>query len=83
MRKFILAAATTAALALGFGAATAPANAQIYFGLGAPGFGYPGYYHHGYGYYGDGYGYRHRGWRHNCEIVTVRRHHHWVNVRRC
>ena len=83
MRKFILAAATTAALALGMGAATAPANAQIYFGLGAPGFGYPGYYHHGYGYYGDGYGFRHRGWRRDCGFVTVRRHHHWVNVRRC
>lgn len=79
MKKFIIAAATTAAIAFGIGTAATPANAQVFFGFGAgPSFGYPGYYHRGYGY-----GYRHRGWRNECGIVTVRRHHHLVNVRRC
>lgn len=76
MRKLIIAAATTAALALGMGAATAPANAQVFFGFGVHSSPYwgPGYYHPGW---------HHRGWRNECGWVRVWRHHHWVNVRRC
>ena len=82
MRKFFIAAATVATVALGMAATTTPANAQLFFGLGVGGpYHHCGYYGCGYGY-GDGYGY---GWRHhrNCWVQTVRRHHHWVKVRRC
>jgi len=71
MKKFLLAALTASTLALGLSAASAPAQAQIFFGFGGPG--YYGYHHYGY--------YHHR--RYLCNWVNVRRHHHWVTVRRC
>ena len=98
MRKFILAAIAATTLGLGVVSETAPSQAQgLFFGFGSPGYhGYNnGYYNNGYGYgngygfrdgYGDGYGYPRYRYRHaynNCRIVVVRRHHHWVQVRRC
>jgi hypothetical protein len=73
MKKLILAAVTAGTLALGMTAATAPAQAQIFFGFGSPG------YHHGYGWHRPMYRARH--W--DCWYVNTRRHHRWVQVRRC
>ena len=81
MRKIIIAAATTAAIALGMGAASAPANAQVFFGFGVGHPGYCGWHHCGPGWgpgWGPGYGFHRHGWRQDCHWVRVMRHHHWV-----
>ena len=80
MKKFIIAAVAATTLGLGLAGSAAPAQAQIFFGFGAGGGGC-GYY--GCGYHrrywgGPGYGYAG-----GCRLVNVRRHHHWVTVRRC
>ena len=82
MKKFILAAVAATTIGLGMLGASAPANAQVFFGFGVGG---GGYHHRGWG--GDGYGYRlyprYRPVYDNCRIVNVRRHHRWIQVRRC
>ena len=95
MRKFILAAIAATTLGLGVVSETAPSQAQgLFFGFGSPGYHHYGYgngygYGQGYGFrdgYGDGYGYpryRYRNVYNNCRIVVVRRHHRWIQVRRC
>ena len=87
-KKIMISGLTAATLAIGLGATTAPANAQVFFGLGmgGPGYHHCGYYGCGYGPgygFGPGYGYGWNRHRHNCWWQTVRRHHHWVQVRRC
>jgi len=84
LKKTLIAGLTAATLALGLGAATSPANAQVFFG-----FGVGGPYHHcawgGCGY-GPGWGpgwHPHHGWHNQCGWVTVRHHHHWTRVWRC
>jgi hypothetical protein len=83
-KKICLTALTVASLMLGAGIAASPANAQVFFGLGMGN-------RYGGGYYGDPYygggpyygGWHHRYYSMGCGWVKVRRHHHWVNVRRC
>lgn len=81
LRKIVISGITAATLALGMGAASTSANAQVFFGFGMGG---PGYHHCRWGGcgWGPGYGYGWHGYRH-CWWQTVRRHHHWVQVRRC
>ncbi|MBG1232131.1 hypothetical protein [Aestuariivirga litoralis] len=78
INKVIMAGLTAGALALGMGAAAAPANAGIYIGLG--GFG-GGYYPHHHGFYGGGWHHNHCGW------VKVKKkingHWRWRKVWRC
>ncbi len=75
MKKFILAAVAATTIGLSMAATTTPAQAQLFFGFGS-GF-HPGY----------GYGYRHRYYQprshYRCWTSQVRRHHRWVQVRRC
>jgi hypothetical protein len=81
MKKLLIAGLTTAALAMGIGASTAPASAQIYFGVG-PGWGYHHYYHPGWGYgYHPGWGYYRPGPR--CGWVVRWRHGHKIKRWRC
>lgn len=85
LKKLSLTALTAVGLAIGAAAMATPADAQVFFGLGVgngPYYG-DGYYRHGY--YGDGYPYGYRRFHHhrNCFWTNVRRHHHWVRVRRC
>jgi hypothetical protein len=79
LKKLVISGLTAATLALGMGAASAPANAQVFFGFGV---GHPGGWC-SWHYCGPGYGY---GWHHHhydCWWTNVRRHHHWVRVKRC
>jgi len=84
-KTFGITVLTVATLALGGLAASTPAEAGVGIGFGF-GFGSPFY---GNPYYGDPYygGPRYGHWRHHrvmrCGWVAVRRHHHFVNVRRC
>jgi hypothetical protein len=73
IRKTLIAIAAVATMAIGLGAATAPAEAghrrsHIGIYIGAP---YVGFYHN-------------RGHRHgHCHIRKIKRHGHWNRVRTC
>ncbi len=72
-RKTLIAIAAAATMAIGLGAATAPAEAShrrahIGIYIGTPSFGYHNF----------------RGHRHgHCHVKRIRRHGHWARVRSC
>jgi hypothetical protein len=83
IRKTLIAVAAAATIALGFGAATTPAEARVHIYFGTP---YVGFYqpHYYQPYYHSHYRYRHHARYHTvCRYKRVYRYGYYTKVKKC